>query len=128
MLKLNIGKGRQIIKLPQSVAILSLIPRPREEAMQCYATVATEHVGFVLYRALISVCAGPCTGGVTSSIIYTCSRRGLLDLPCPGNISDAGWVHTNVLCCPVQPPEASGAASGPWGGHQQGTANVRCTV
>ena len=34
----------------------------------------------------------------------------------------AGWVHTNVLCCQEQPPEASGAAPGPWGGHQQGTA------
>ena len=33
MLKLNVGKGRQVIKLPQSVAILGLIPRPREQAM-----------------------------------------------------------------------------------------------
>ena len=33
MLKLNVGKGHQVMKLLQSVAILGLIPRPREEAM-----------------------------------------------------------------------------------------------
>ena len=37
-------------------------------------------------------------------------------------ISDADRGNTNVLCCPLQSPEASGAAPGPWGGHQQGTA------
>ena len=47
-------KGRQVIKLLQSVAILSLIPRPREEAMQYYATVATERVWYVLYKALVT--------------------------------------------------------------------------
>ena len=58
-----------------------------------------------------------------------CSGRGLLDLPYPGYISDAGWVHTNVLCCPVQPPKASGAAPGPWGGRQQGTGlHVECNL
>ena len=45
------------------------------------------------------------------------------DLPYPGYIiSDADRENTNVLCCQIQPPEASGAAPGQWGGHQQGTA------
>ena len=39
MLKLNVGKGRQVIKLPHSVAILRY-------------TVA-ERTGYVLYRALV---------------------------------------------------------------------------
>ena len=45
-----------------------------------------------------------------------------MDLPYPGYISDADRGNTNVLCYPIQPPEASGAAPCPWGGHQQGTA------
>ena len=61
-------RGRQVIKLPQSAAILSLVPRPREEAMQCYATVATEHAGFVLYRP--SVCARPCIIQAVSLVVY----------------------------------------------------------
>ena len=44
MLKLNVGKGRQVIKLPQSVAILRYST----------AAVATERTGKVLYRALAS--------------------------------------------------------------------------
>ena len=41
-LKLSVGKGRQVIKIamPQSVAIL-------------HYTVAIEHGGYVLYRALV---------------------------------------------------------------------------
>ena len=70
---------------------------------------------------LISVCVL-----VQECHCSTCSGRGLLDLPYPGYVSDAGRDHTNVLCCPVQPPEASGAAPGPWGGHQQGNLKLAC--
>ena len=39
MLKLSIGKGRQVIK--------------QLRVLQFYATVATERAGYVLYRALV---------------------------------------------------------------------------
>ena len=42
MLKLSVGKGHQVMK--------QLCPR----VLQYYATVATEHAGHVLYRALVS--------------------------------------------------------------------------
>ena len=43
MLKLNVGKDRQVMK--------QLWLR----ALQYYATVATERAGYVLYRALVSI-------------------------------------------------------------------------
>ena len=41
MLKLGVGKGRQAIK------------QLYRRVLQCYATVATERAGYVLYRALV---------------------------------------------------------------------------
>ena len=42
MLKLNVGKGHQVIK---TAAWCWLVPRPREEAMQYYATVGYRACG-----------------------------------------------------------------------------------
>ena len=43
MLKLSVGKGYQVIK--------QLCSR----VLQYYSTVATEHAGYVLYRALVQI-------------------------------------------------------------------------
>ena len=56
MLKLSIGKGRQVIK--------QLCRR----MLQYYATVATERAGYVLYKALVCVFFG--TAIPTSSINF----------------------------------------------------------
>ena len=60
MLKLSVGKGRQVIK--------QLCRR----VLQYYATVATERAGYVLYRALVST--EPCFLG-NKQELYSISYR-----------------------------------------------------
>ena len=56
MLKLSVGKGRQVIK--------QLCSR----VLQYYATVATERAGYVLYRAVVMV-----KGHYVSGILRLCN-------------------------------------------------------
>ena len=71
MLKLSVGKGRQIIKQHCS------------RVLQYYATVATGHAGYVLYRALVIMAVG-----YHRSIVNNDS------LPLAALVHDPAWISS----------------------------------
>ena len=83
MLKLSVGKGRQVIK--------------QLRVLQYYATVATERVGYVLYRALVIMLA------VEAQLVYITYNTNAGKVSIVGNdgiISNVGYkVVTRLSQC-----------------------------